>query len=331
MMTGFGMNGFMNIDGGNTVNRDPNAAREISSKKIKTLECHFFAYNWLLNPPYESFHINVDNDDTGKLILRGVGAPIETDESFLEKIQEVIDKNNLVAAYNGVVENAQGLPAEFQSYWIDARYDSGERLFFSVRGNPSFPWCLDIRKALCNELLRHGDESLLSPKADRNVVRFDLEIHKWPWNLQYFTFRHFDDPEGSSKYYMRTVWNKITHESVSNEEIIAPDGFYQMISEMIDKTPLRDLVNGRIDFEDGVKSDEVAEPVIHFCVQGESGRQFNHFETGDNIESELFNIADSIREYIDTVFEENGKTPRQKFNDELARLNDEYKDTLTAR
>ncbi len=95
----------------------------------------------------------------------------------------------------GRCEYIQGLPPEYQSYWIKALYDSGEELSFTIAGYLSYPWCLDLRKALCDELVRHGIEDMLPPKADRKVARFLLEIHKWPLLIRYWTIRTDEAPE----------------------------------------------------------------------------------------------------------------------------------------
>ena len=303
MVTGahpYGINGM----GEHTDNSDPNAPKEIISKKIVEIECHFCVYNWLLTMKNEFIDFSVRNETDGsRLILSqtATGETVETDESFMERLQEVIEKNGLTKL-NGRCEYTRGLPPEYQSYWMKALYDSGEELSFTIAGNPAYPWCLDLRKALCDELVRHGIEDMLPPKADRKVARFLLEIHKWPLLIRYWTIRTDEAPDEKVVHYLRSVWNKSTAESEAYEIIVVPDGFYEHITELVEQTKLRDYCNGLIDFPDGRKSDQVREPVIHYCAEGESGRQFNAFPIGDEIPEGLYKATDVIREYIDSVF-----------------------------
>ena len=43
-------------------------------------------------------------------------------------------------------------------------------------------------------------------------------------------------------------------------------------------------------------------PSIHYCAEGESGKQFNAFYYGDKIPEGLMEAAAVIREYLDGVF-----------------------------
>ena len=291
--------------GGHIDNSDPDAPKEIRSKKIVEFECHFFVHNWInmMMNEFISFSVRKGTDGNRLLLERNSSCEtVETDESFMDRLQEVIEKNGLVKL-NGRDEYTQGLPPEFRDYGVKAVYDSGEKLNFSIGGNPAYPWCKDLRKALCDELVRHGIEDLLPPKADRNVARFILEIHKWPHLIRYWTIRTDEAPEEKVVHYLKSVWNKITSSPELDELIVVPDGFYEHITELVEQTKLRDYCNGMIDFPDGRTSDQVREPVIKYSAEGESGRQFNTFLIGEEIPEGLYKAVDTITEYIDSVFD----------------------------
>ena len=292
--------------GGHMENNDTNVPKEIASKKIVEFDCHFYVHNrlFVMQNEFLSFSVTKETDGSGLIISRSNGEAVKTDESFMDRLQEVIEKNDLISL-NGRNEYSQGLPPEYQSYELKAVYDSGEKLSFCIMGNPSYPWCQDLRKALCDELVRHGIEDMLPPKADRNVVRFILEIQKWPRLIRYWTIRTDEAPGERVVHYLRWVWNKSTETTERKETIVVPDGFYERISELIEKTKLRDYSNGLIDFPNGEKPDQVRDPVTKFSAEGESSRQFNCFVTGEEITEGLQKAVDTIREYIDSVFENN--------------------------
>ena len=301
--------GFFNGNGRHIDNSDPNAPKEIASRKIVDFEAYFCTRNnigsaWKPGSPAFLFlSMTVRKDEEGRYILTAEGHKVETDEVFLEEIQGIIEKHSLVRL-NGTNEHTEGLPTEFQPYTLKAVYDSGERLSFSVTGNPGYEWCRDLKNALCYELARHGIEDLLPPKADRTIVRFDLKYDEWPRNIRYNSIYLKGDAYGKPcLHYIKSIWNKETKESEFERIINVTPEFYAHISELIEKTRLRDYSNGCIDYPDGVTFDTNSKPAIGYCAQGESDVQFNTFVIGENISDGLKAAAAVIREYIESVFE----------------------------
>ncbi|MCR4791710.1 MAG: hypothetical protein K5871_03100 [Lachnospiraceae bacterium] len=242
--------------------------------------------------------------ECGPFILSARGHKLETDREFLDRIQEVIDKYKLTLN-NGLAIYTQGLPPEYQPYNLTAVYDSGERLHFYIKGEPSSEWCLGLRKVLAKELARHGITDMLPPKEDLNVVRFDLTFQEWPRKTMYATIHLEGDLPGEpSAHYIKSVWNYETNQSEGFVTIKIPDGFYARITELAAETELREYCNGQIETFDQEKSPFGKEgvPVIGFCCQGESGKQFNTFLSGDGITDRLRDAASVIRDYLESVF-----------------------------
>lgn len=294
------------IRGGRVNNSDPEAPKTISSKKPVGFETHFWAFTRINGYGQEQFNLSVKKrEDGSELMLSSDGRKdIVTDENFLYEVQNIIEKHSLVSL-NGTVEYVSGLPPEYQPYWMKVWYDSGEMLTFSVPGNPNAGWCNDLKKLLCDELVRHGIEDMLPPKEDRQIARFDLKIHKWPYNIMYATIRTEDDEiDKRPVHYWRRVWNKETQKSETSNISRIPEDFYENITRLVEETKLRDYSNGKIDFPMGMRSDDVKEDVIGYCAEGISGRQFNTFIYGDEIPDGLRDAVNVIKEYIDSVLPE---------------------------
>ena len=291
------------ICGGRTESWDPEAPKEIKSKNIIEFSTHFFSYNGFYSQD-DFYEIKVNKvADTGEFKLSCKFGDFKTDEGFLSGIQEIIDKYHLVSE-NGHYEQVAGLAPQYQPYPFKAVYDSGEELYFATVGNPATSWCADIKKLLCKELLKHGVEDMLPPKADRNVVRFDLKLFDWPRNIKYHNIYLEDDVFGERCFhYMKYIWNKETCQNECDRIITVDEAFFEHISELIEKTGLRDYCNGQIDYPDGMDYNTCREPVIGFCAEGESGKQFNTFVVGEDISDGLKEAAGVIRDYIESVFD----------------------------
>ncbi|MBO4679994.1 MAG: hypothetical protein J5626_10010 [Lachnospiraceae bacterium] len=290
--------------GGRHESWDPNAPKEIKSKNIVEFSAYFcsqkqFGFG---NPEFLSPKVTKD-PGTGEFILSCGYGELKTDKEFLNKLQGLIDRNQLVKE-NGHFMRIDGLSPEYQPYSFKAVYDSGEVLSFNVGGNPQAPWCIELRKLLCKELVKHGIEDMLPPKADRNVVRFDLKFYGWPRNIKYNNiYMQGDDYNKRCFHYMKEIWNKETDVCECDRIITVDEAFFEHISELIEELELREYCNGMIDYPDGMNYNTCREPVIGFCAQGESGRQFNTFTVGNDISDGLKEAAGVIRDYIESVFE----------------------------
>lgn len=309
--------------GGTKKHEDPNAPKVINSKTIVDLDVHCRHRNiWsgLVEPVVFSVRRETEN---GPLILTRGDLKVETDTSFLAKIQEIIDEFGLVKI-NGYYEYTDGILPEFNNYIITALYDSSERLHFDTKGTPESKWCAAMRKALCDELVRHDITDMLPPEEDRKLRRFTLEYNEWPLHTDYTTIRTQDDEDGKpTMHFLKGIWNSETKETEYRKIIRIPEGFYDRITELVEETDLRSFSNGQIDFpsspfpgamimgngfgtmfgtQPAEEIDRKRTPFIHYCAEGESGKQFNAFYYGDKIPEGLMEAAAVIREYLDGVF-----------------------------
>lgn len=310
-------------NGGTHTYHDTGAAKVIESKNIVEFHTHCYWYNrdkW--RPEPVRFSVSRENGE-GPFILTRDDTRVGTDGSFLAKLQEIIEKHKLVSV-NGSYEHTYGIPPEFLDYEIKAVYDSGEELHFITNGSPESLWCADLRKALCDELVRHGIEDMLPPIEERRIARFDLKFNEWPRSISYATIRTEDDEDGKRPvHFSKIVFNYETKSSEGLKIIKIPDGFYAHITELVDQTNLREYSNGKIDFPDSFggggmmmgmgmgmsmqsqeqpKIDKERTPYIGYCCEGESGKQCNTFRYGDDIPEGLREAAAVIREYLEGIF-----------------------------
>lgn len=303
--------------GGHERHWDKSAPSVINSKRPIEFETMFYHYNQTLPSGTEKLEFSIREED-GKWFLSGPdNLRTETDETLLARVQEVIDRNHLTG-YNGHSEITYGVPPEYQPYWMKVKYDSGEQLYFSLQFNPGVRWGAELRRLFCAEYDAHGIEDLLPPAEMRNIVRFDMEFNEWPLHYTYGVIRMQDDVEGERPvHYMKAVWDREKDETVTDEIIKVPEGFYEHITAMVRKAQLWDYVNGKIDFpsfdfkgavvgktkdSEGTYVEKNRLPVLHFCAQSEQGRQFNLFVYGDDVTEELRELVEPFREYVELVF-----------------------------
>lgn len=154
--------GKSNSCGGTINNTNPFASKKIKSDKIVYFHTKFF-----LEPKdeYEEEHekargyiFEVKTDKDGKILLsEDYYDPVscETDEAIFSKLQKIIEEHDLVKM-NGVSNYTQGLPPEFSPAFLEAVYDSGEKLDFCFDNNPYDDWSRDIMRLLMDELADCG-------------------------------------------------------------------------------------------------------------------------------------------------------------------------------
>lgn len=150
------------ICGGTIYRKTPFARKKIKSDKLVSFTAKFYRdgtyekkYGYIQDG---SYLFEVKPHKTGKLIVSEncyYKTSAETDETILSELQKIIVKYNLVNL-NGLAHYTQGLPPEFQPAYIEAKYDSGERLSFCITNDPHADWSKDIVHILRDELARRG-------------------------------------------------------------------------------------------------------------------------------------------------------------------------------
>lgn len=162
------------FDKSNTCGGVVNNKNLFAPKKIKSDNIVYFHTKFILEPrneyerKYEEskyhpgeakgyiFEIKTDKDEK-VILLEDYYDPVscETDKSIFLELQKIIEKYDLVKM-NGISKYTQGLPPEFSPSYLEAIYDSGEKLYFCVDNDPYASWSRDMAHLLRSELANHG-------------------------------------------------------------------------------------------------------------------------------------------------------------------------------
>lgn len=134
-------------DGTATVKRDINAPKSIVSHEINTLTTRFFCLD--SDDPSQGTHyaFRISPKDSGLWLLSSETAAeksLTIDATALRAIRNLIDTYAL-AANNGLYSVTAGLPVEYSPCSLAVEYASGERLEFTMDGDPEAAWCAAFR------------------------------------------------------------------------------------------------------------------------------------------------------------------------------------------
>ena len=127
--------------GGVTDRTDHSAPKAIQSKEIAGFSASF----WITDEDASRagrWDLHAFKDSSGCLSIRIEGTlkgQEQADASFLAALQEVVDRFEL-AKSNGIDRVTAGLPPPFSPVRLNVDYDSGERLYFQMNGDPRAGW-----------------------------------------------------------------------------------------------------------------------------------------------------------------------------------------------
>lgn len=285
---------------GGKVDNSYEAPTTIESRNIESFETYFYLWDEFDDTNTGGYSFVIKQNETGEYVLSEnshYNISEKVDKSILEKLQVIIEDNNLVRA-NGIDKYTQGLPEEFAPCMLSVIYDSGEKLYFSEDNNPQAKWARDMIELFKNEFISLGHEELLPPIEDRTLVRFDMSFVDGPRKYMYATIFTEEDIGDYSVHYIKNVYNRETKESEFDEIIEVPEDFYEKLSEKLTETGLENYQNGTIESAGTSKMDKYAS----FTMEMQSGLQKNAFYEGDEAEALLKEMG-KLAEYIDVYFE----------------------------
>ncbi|MCF0110709.1 MAG: hypothetical protein HUJ58_02330 [Erysipelotrichaceae bacterium] len=129
------------LTGEHHYSHDDTAPSVIVSENIESFCANY--YNCALQcEEYNGFfRVTVMKNEDGQWELkeekRGISVIVK--EDFLQAVQMIVKENNLVKQ-NGVYSVTDGLPEEYQPCSVTVVYDSGEKLYFTVKNEPEGAW-----------------------------------------------------------------------------------------------------------------------------------------------------------------------------------------------
>ena len=310
--------------GNTTVRTDYDAVKEIKSKDISDFYVSFLNLNRWRGDEIHSFNFQVKPDENGVLTasenLSGIGAP--ADDELLIKLQEIIDKYELVSS-NGVYEVNLSLAPEYHECEMEVNYASGESFKFTTINNPYADWTEEIYDVFAQWFSQKGDDSLYPDKETSVVTRFDLRMNK---NGTWYDYGGINVPEemavNGEKYLLhRDIYDDNAQKTISEDFILFPEGYFEKITEILAKYDVvlkydfsrfdhNDLNYGNHDegyFGWGNKTtadgeEDAQDMKIDMYVEFESG---NRMSIGTQKPSEIEGmepLTGELTEYLDSLF-----------------------------
>lgn len=292
------------ICGGKVDHTNYAAPKVIESKDIESFRTYFFRYGSFDHENEGTYEFEIMKNDEGAMTLsekRYYGISCEADPSLTEAVQALIDEYELVKM-NGVYEYTSGLPYEYAPCLFSVDYASGENLYFYTDNDPYAPWSKAFLDLFKGYFADKGFTEVLPPEEECVVTRFDYRFTDG--NLLYMINTLIIPEEAGDEVIekeavMKVVWDMEKDEKVEERIVMVPEGYYEGIRKIVDKTGLKDLDNGHIEPFDHHR--EGVERSFSFCIEVESGSQYVCWYEGDDVPEETEKINVMIEGYVDDV------------------------------
>ncbi len=224
------------VDGEGINQTDYNAPKVIKSKEITDFYTSFFQSNRWTSSKSHEFEFQISSDENGALTASELvsGSAVPADETLLQEVQEIIDRNDLVKK-NGVYEVNYSLSPEFQKCTLTANYASGEKLSFTDLNDPYALWSEELYDVFAQWFFEKGNDALLPEKDTSPVTRIQFSFEKDFINHDYSIVHVSDEKaiDGDAYPLNCMVYDMKKGETVSDEYISVPDDFYEQITEIL--------------------------------------------------------------------------------------------------
>jgi hypothetical protein len=223
------------VDGGTTTHIDANAPKVIESKDIKEFSVNFYLWNRWRGDEERFFRFLIEEDAgvlTASEELSGISLP--ADEALLTRLQEIIDKYELVKN-NGIYSVTAGLPPEFQERTLFVGYASGETLTFTMNNEPAAEWAEDIYDLFADWFAAKGDETLRPAKEESLVKRLDLRIREGAVWTEFggINVQEEDAIEGQTYVLFHEIYDEQTQETVAWDRRMFPEDYYEGLTVIL--------------------------------------------------------------------------------------------------
>ena len=312
------------VDGEGTYTEDPNAPKEIKSKIITSFSTEFFlATRWKEGEDhYFKFKIGTSEDGDLNLTEAGSGLTCDADEELIKDVQAIIDKYSL-ASYNGVYENNGSLPPEYHGYGIEATYDSGEKLKFTIMDGIEALWKEEMTDLFARYFSEEGAGDLY-PQEISTVNRLNITFKngdKW-YEYGGITVPDSEAIEGETYLLEKTIYDESTEEMVFEKYILFPIEYYDEITNILQKY---DIVN-KYDFsafnhaegdysshdlgyygwggDPSVDEPDSEEFKLDMYVEYRSGNRLSIETSKESEISGIKPLLDELTEYHDALFDQ---------------------------
>ncbi|MBR2789903.1 MAG: hypothetical protein IKD70_04725 [Eggerthellaceae bacterium] len=296
--------------GGTIDHTDPAAPKTIDSRVITFLETLFRVYDPLsLQTDAYWFELTRLEDGTYELATYDGDHKVITGEDTALAVRQILDDCGLVAM-NGIDRVSQGLPEEFQPIFLNADFESGERLHYCVNGYPrNCDWGLALKRLFAKVYAAAGDGWLEPPAEARRITRFHLEVSKGPLDVSYgvITFPgEGEDARGNRlpdvQRYYRMAYDTEARCSAGSVYLDYDPGLLERLQPVVETAGLNGLPTTPINFSLG--SDPAGR--VDFFIDYANGRQIYRQYRGTEIPPEWPAIQEALCGFLDAEFDAKG-------------------------
>lgn len=307
--------GALNINdamcGGRTDHSNYNAPKEIKSDKLISFSTAFYCEGGIGPGGNGYFMFKVQPDESGELTLKEdmkFRIECKVDASVLAGLQEIIKEFNL-AQSNGVHTHTAGLPYQFETCYLIAEYDSGEKIDFSYNSNPGAKWTGAVREYLAKVFGDHGIDSMLPPKEASIIKRFGMEytdgsmqykygeilVPRESKSLEDIVTNGVSEDACDRKFYYEK-WDRSKGNSTSRDMVDMKPGLYEELQKCIAESWLKNFNNGEL-FPFSFDYQNTPE-YYEFFVEYEFGNRIQGFSADPERVAVFRTVTAKIREYL---------------------------------
>lgn len=277
---------------GGTIDNSFPAPKVIISKDLVSINT-YFAYKERYDPfDYGHLDIRLERNENNELILsenNRYHVSVKVGEEVLGTAQTLITKLEL-ARLNGTDRHTAGLPPPHFPVHFKAKYASGERIYFSVDGDPEAAWSNELAEYFLDVFADYGETSVLPPREKTAIVSFDIQYFD---GKILYSYSHTDD----GTKLLKSIYDYDLDRELHSESVAVPEGYYSELEIFLKGLKAHRLINGsgRADYILGTEA-------ILICIEHPDWSQdLGSFE-GADITSEMTGKTQKIIEFVDRYF-----------------------------
>ena len=310
------------ISGGKVDRTDYTAPKKVKSRELTYFSDKFFLYGRYNYERDASYNFEVVKNDDGSVSIEEKACyqvKCRTDEHILKELQAIIEKYEL-AKLNGVDKHTAGLPPEYQPSYFEAKYASGESIYFSRNNDPDDPCAREVLKLLGDEFAEQGEDCFQPPVSASEISRFEIEFTDG--DMRYFYGELHIPLEGKEKsfeelvvhgyddgeYYVVIENNPWDRSGKTNPETVYREvlpEFYVGLKKVLDEIGIIDFVNDE-QFPFGFDYEKTPD-YFNFYIEYAYGNNMFGFSDDAERNREFAPVAKAIAEYIEGYINEDPK------------------------
>ncbi|MCQ2234230.1 MAG: hypothetical protein MJZ24_05765 [Paludibacteraceae bacterium] len=285
------------VCGGSVTKQDPKAPKIIKSKDLDFFDADFCISKRYGTFGYDFYHFIVSFNDEGKLILleKNTNTSCEADTSIFRKIQQVIDECNLVE-HNGYYHHTAGLPPEYDTSSLTAKYASGEKLHFCYDVGPDSRYALELLNIFFDEYEKKDVTALLPPPDSKVVKQFKFRFAEDDNVVECAQIVVHD--EETDKEFLNVyiqIWNRKENREVEEKFGLATEDFFKGLQQLVKSEKLFRFDN----LNAGLSDESSKTPCFYeFYIDYKYGNRLSGFSRKKEDFDKFKVVLDKFVEYV---------------------------------